>query len=909
MTSLTVIQHNVQSWKTNKNALTNIYNTLDPDIILLNETSVKDTDRLKIFNYNIYRTNRLNERYSGAAIAVRTNIQARVDDDFYQDFLTATIQTRQGPVTFATGYVPPRQTYINTIDLNRIFDRPNPVYFAGDLNTFHRTFGYKTNNLRGQQIVTLIDLDKCRHIGPYFNTRLTDTTRRKPDIALTNDKAYMNTYLTPGPLTPSDHIPIVMTISTNPIQIPINPRYQFSKTDWQEYKRILTDFNPTPLQHETLEDLDIHIKTWNDRILDATRRTTPTITYRTIPGIQPNDYIKRLNDWHTGLLDIMTTYGTNPDRHRFLLTLRRNIKDEYNRLYTKAWDRIIDKIDTDYDPKVFFNSIKRMTGNSTTNSPYLIHNDVKLTDPHDQEPIYRDYWKTVFCADDPDGNNFDYDSIERTEDALSNRLDQTTPFNNSDISRLDNTHCPPITLTELDDTIKTMRHKAPGPNGLTAHQVKNLPHNMRQYLTDIFNHSLSAGYFPDNYKHATMTLIPKPGTAGTGVKDKRPISLLDVDGKLLDKILNRRLVCHLDDNNLQNDRQHGFRRNRGTQTAIMTLHETISKRLGQRHKVDIACRDVTKAFDKVWHTGLKYKLTETGLHDCYKKILCDYLTDRTARLKIGHYTGPPFDLETGVPQGACLSPTLFNFYVHDIPPPLPDTDYIQYADDITQIISLPGPPRAIANNTSHAIEQLNRYENKWKIQTNTSKFQVIPISRYSTFPIVADDIPIVYSYKTRILGLTYATFGITHQVTIRRNMTLRTLNGLQRFRRLSPDKKKRLYLTIIRPQLLYPIVPLNTISTSSLRKLQQVQNKSLRFIEDVRLNDRISSRRLHARQNLPTINTYLHRRAQDAWTQLEDKNPDIFNSLKPDNDEPPRNSRFPTSFIRHDEEPPAPIYV
>ena len=168
---------------------------------------------------------------------------------------------------------------------------------------------------------------------------------------------------------------------------------------------------------------------------------------------------------------------------------------------------------------------------------------------------------------------------------------------------------------------------------------------------DIFNQALSAGYFPDEYKKATMTLIPKSGTPGTDIRDKRPISLLNVDGKLLDKILTGRLNDFLDDNNLQNPRQHGFRPNRGTQSAIATLYETISRNLGNKLKVDIVCRDVAKAFDRIWHTGLKYKLTRTGLHDCYTRLLCDYLTDRTASIKIGQYTGPEFPLETGVPSG------------------------------------------------------------------------------------------------------------------------------------------------------------------------------------------------------------------------------------------------------------------
>ena len=192
----------------------------------------------------------------------------------------------------------------------------------------------------------------------------------------------------------------------------------------------------------------------------------------------------------------------------------------------------------------------------------------------------------------------------------------------------------------------------------------------------------------------------------------------------------------LEDSNQQNERQHGFRRNRGTRTTILTLHETFSKHLSLKHKVDIACRVVTKAFDKIWHTGLKYKITELGLHSCYEKTLSNYRTNRTASIKIFHISGPKFKLDSGVPPGACLLPTLFNIYVKDIPEPLVDTDYSQYADDITQIIALPGHPREIANNTKHAIEQINKNENKWKIQTNSNKFQIMNISRRNTAPFI-----------------------------------------------------------------------------------------------------------------------------------------------------------------------------
>ena len=106
--TLTILQHNVQTWNTKRHTLANIYNSIDPDILLLNETSVKNTDHLNIFNYNVFKTNKRNEQFAGAAIAIKKNITAQIEDDYYQDFISATIQTEHGPITVATGCIPPR---------------------------------------------------------------------------------------------------------------------------------------------------------------------------------------------------------------------------------------------------------------------------------------------------------------------------------------------------------------------------------------------------------------------------------------------------------------------------------------------------------------------------------------------------------------------------------------------------------------------------------------------------------------------------------------------------------------------------------------------------------------------------------------------------------------------------------
>ena len=231
-------------------------------------------------------------------------------------------------------------------------------------------------------------------------------------------------------------------------------------------------------------------------------------------------------------------------------------------------------------------------------------------------------------------------------------------------------------------------------------------------------------------------ILPKPNKSPLSHINYRPSSLLEVPGKILEKIINTRLTDILDKKGLYNDRQHGFRPDRGTQTALALLYETIATHRGNDNRIDIVLRDISRAFDKVWHNGLMYKLLHANLPDCLTRLLCNYLRDRTANIRIEDYYGPTFALSSGIPQGGCLSPTRFSFYTHDIPEPLGNTQYISYADDITQIVPYVGKSKNMqAYTTSRAITHINNYEHKWKIKTNQDKFQVINIGRYDTVDI------------------------------------------------------------------------------------------------------------------------------------------------------------------------------
>ena len=124
---------------------------------------------------------------------------------------------------------------------------------------------------------------------------------------------------------------------------------------------------------------------------------------------------------------------------------------------------------------------------------------------------------------------------------------------------------------------------------------------------------------------------------------------------------------------------------------------------------------MAKAFDRVWVEGLQFKVLQNELPE---RMLCSFVTGRTAQIKIDEHIGPRFQLQAGIPQGSILSPTLFIFYTHDIPSPATNTDVdVIFADDISQAILYKGNDKEeAAIQTEREIVRVNEYEKIWKIR-------------------------------------------------------------------------------------------------------------------------------------------------------------------------------------------------
>ena len=181
--NLKIVQHNVLHWSGNRKIeLSNYYQQESPDIILLNSTSIPDSERIKIFTYKIYQRNYLGENQAGVAIGVKYNIKHRVIDDFQEDLLGIELETSRGPIVIATTYLPPRRNYLPRNEIMRLMRRTLPVYLMGDLNARHHFLGHEDQNVKGTSLNNLINQGHISHLGPDFSTL---TVRRgRPDIVL-----------------------------------------------------------------------------------------------------------------------------------------------------------------------------------------------------------------------------------------------------------------------------------------------------------------------------------------------------------------------------------------------------------------------------------------------------------------------------------------------------------------------------------------------------------------------------------------------------------------------------------------------------------------------------------------------------------------------------------------------------
>ena len=208
--------------------------------------------------------------------------------------------------------------------------------------------------------------------------------------------------------------------------------------------------------------------------------------------------------------------------------------------------------------------------------------------------------------------------------------------------------------------------KSPGYDLISPKILKELPMSGIKLITYIFNAILRLFYFPLQWKVGQVILILKPGKPSENVASYRPISLLPILSKVLEKLILQRLEPIIKQKNLIPDHQFGFRSQHSTIEQVNRVYQVARTAMEQRKYCTAAFIDVSQAFDKVWHPGLLYKLKQQLPADMYK-MLFSYLSNRHFLVKVNNEVTKLHSIASGVPQGSVLGPLLYVLFTADLP--------------------------------------------------------------------------------------------------------------------------------------------------------------------------------------------------------------------------------------------------
>ena len=400
-------------------------------------------------------------------------------------------------------------------------------------------------------------------------------------------------------------------------------------------------------------------------------------------------------------------------------------------------------------PTKFFFDLEKRNGEAKTFTHVNVNDNI-VTDQDKILNAQRDFYKDLYSSKSTTG---DENNIF-LEDKFINKLNETQK----------NTCEGKISVEDVKSVLHSMsNNKSPGSDGYTVEFYKFFFSDLGTFLVNSLNYAFTSGKLSITQRLGVITCIPKPNKAREYIKNWRPISLLNVDYKILTGVLARRLKNVLEQ--IINEDQKGFLRNRCMSENCRFLYDTMFE-LEKRNKPGLLLIiDFEKAFDSINWTYLENVLEKYNFGIDFQRWFRILYNQASSVVTNGGHFSESFSLGRGCRQGDPLSPYLFLLAIEPLAMKLKLDSNIkgvklgtkehklgQYADDL--FLLQDGSKRSL----EYTFDVFNSFENVSGLKVNVEKTNAAWLgSRLGSNDQVSNRVRLKFTDSFMLLGIRFNT--------------------------------------------------------------------------------------------------------------------------------------------------------
>lgn len=731
MANLRVYYQNVRGLRTKTELFTRNLRLCNYDIISLTETwLLEDIVDCELFDsrYCVWRRDRnyaqTNQtRGGGVLIAVRKDLLTTYNHVWQSSaediWITITLKPKGNrgnslKLNICTVYICKEncgnsfETQLGnfSIKLSEIIQsRPLEKFLVlGDFNVSSISWAPSSNGLRaynvsGEYLLEFINNLNLCNLDQYNS--VVNKYERILDLVLCNDYVIVSGCL--DPLVPEDPYHSALCIKVSFVELaPMIPgkrmMYSYNKGDYDQIRLNLSQFCWTKLLNEG--NLDTAVDLFYQLIYKLRDDFIPT--RRTRSSCYPVWYtsalikiIKEKSKYHKKF----RIYGNLHDQQSFKI-LRERARQVESECYTKYIAQIEEGITN--SPKAFWHFIKNKKCNGSYPSS-MSYQGNETNDPRDICERFASYFQSTFLNSNSGESRYcDHDEVNGSDC-------HSIEINPKKVCAL---------LNKLD------LNKSAGPDLIPAVFLRSCAKELSIPISILFERSLREGVMPSRWKSAFITPIHKKGAKNI-IENYRPISKLCLIAKVFERLVFNELSASL--NQYLDPFQHGFVKNRSVTSNLLVFTDYITEKMESGNQVDAIYTDYTKAFDRIDHSLLLYKLSRAGIRGDLFRWFSSYVKNRSQAIVLNGYTSSWNTIPSGVPQGSLLGPLLFILFISDIGSCFRHSNYLLFADDMKIYRTVNTDADALL--LQEDLDRLNVYCIANKLELNISKCNSISFCR------------------------------------------------------------------------------------------------------------------------------------------------------------------------------------